>query len=49
MKKAYEKPVLTTEPFDAEDVVTASAPAPQLGAANAFWEVPDIPSDITFN
>ena len=26
MKKTYEKPVLTTEQFDVEDVITASAP-----------------------
>ena len=27
MKKNYERPVLTTEQFDVEDVITASAPA----------------------
>ena len=27
MKKTYEKPELRTEPFDAEDVITASSPA----------------------
>ena len=26
MKKTYEKPELRTEPFDAGDVITASAP-----------------------
>ena len=26
MKKYYEKPVLTTEQFDVDDVITASAP-----------------------
>ena len=26
MKKTYEKPELRTEPFDVEDVITASSP-----------------------
>jgi len=28
MKKTYEKPELRTEPFDAEDVITASSANP---------------------
>ena len=34
MKKSYEKPVLTTEQFDVEDVITASSPdsLPQVGS-----------------
>ncbi len=46
MKKIYEKPVLTTEQFDVDDVITASSPAvePQQPAepspASLNWEVP---------
>ena len=46
MKKIYEKPVLTTEQFDVDDVITASSPAvePQHSAepdpASLNWEVP---------
>ena len=46
MKKIYEKPVLTTEQFDVDDVITASSPAvePQHPAepnpASLNWEVP---------
>lgn len=50
MKKTYEKPVLTTEQFDVEDVITASAPDAQLGTRSANWEIPDIPvGGIQFN
>ena len=46
MKKTYERPVLTTEQFDVEDVITVSAPdAAQLGTRNANWEVPDLGID----
>lgn len=49
MKKTYEKPVLTTEPFDAQDVVTASSPeAAGLGGRNANWEI-ITPPDIQFH
>ena len=46
MKKTYEKPVLTTEQFDVEDVITSSAPAPvvepnhELNPVNTNWEIP---------
>lgn len=52
MKKNYERPILTTEPFDAEDVVTASSPVQptaMLGAGKANWEISDIPVDFDFN
>lgn len=51
MKKTYEKPVLTTEQFDVEDVITASAPdVAQLGTRSANWEIPDIHmGDIQFH
>ena len=49
MKKTYEKPVLTTEQFDAQDVVTASSPAATgLDGRNANWEI-NTPPDIQFN
>ena len=50
MKKTYEKPVLTTEQFDVEDVITASAPAADgLSGRNANWEIPFDPSVVHFN
>ena len=51
MKKTYEKPVLAMEPFDAEDVITASAPeaAAGLGGRNANWEIPVIAVGFDFN
>ncbi len=52
MKKTYEKPVLTTEQFDVDDVITASAPDAQLGMSNSnnHWEVLDIPTgDVQFH
>ena len=49
MKKTYEKPVLTTEQFDVDDVITASAPAvepnPELGTASTNWQVPGLGLD----
>ena len=46
MKKTYEKPVLTTEQFDVDDVITASSPAvepnPELGTASTNWQVPGL-------
>ena len=50
MKKTYEKPVLTTEVFAAEDVITVSSPnaADPYGAGNSFWEIGDIPTDVVF-
>ena len=45
MKKNYEKPVLTTEPFDVEDVITVSdAAGPEqtngLEHGRGIWEIP---------
>ena len=49
MKKTYEKPVLATEQFDVEDVITASSPAVEptqkLDEANTNWEVPGLGID----
>ena len=51
MKKTYEKPVLTTEQFDVDDVITASSPAvePQqpdgLDPAGTNWQVPGLTVD----
>ena len=46
MKKTYEKPVLTTEQFDVDDVITASAPAVEpnreLDPASTNWEIPGL-------
>ena len=39
MKKTYETPVLTTEQFDVEDVITVSA-GPGLDDRRAQWEIP---------
>lgn len=43
MKKNYEKPVLTTEQFDVDDVITASSPAVEphreLDPAGLNWEI----------
>ena len=43
MKKNYEKPVLTTEQFDVDDVITASSPAVEphreLEPAGLNWEI----------
>ena len=45
MKKTYEKPVLTTEEFDVEDVVTASVPGTVgLSGRNGNWDIPFDPS-----
>ncbi len=54
MKKTYEKPVLTMEQFDVQDVVTASAPAGSaggtLGAGSPNWEITGIPTgDVQFH
>ena len=44
MKKTYEKPVLTTEQFDVEDVITASSPVSpiqnKLNQVGDFMENP---------
>ena len=49
MKKTYEKPVLTTEEFDADDVITASSPAASgLGFNGSVWEVGVKPEDGLF-
>ena len=37
MKKTYEKPVLTTEQFDVQDIITVRSGAPVLGAASVSW------------
>ena len=46
MKKTYEKPVLTTEQFDVDDVITASSPAVEpnreLDPAGTNWHVPGL-------
>ena len=52
MKKTYERPVLTAEPFDAKDVINASgsAPAGGLGSTHNNFPVDNIPlGDITIN
>ena len=52
MKNTYEKPVLTTEQFDVEDVITASAPGQVvgLGTTHNNFPVDEIPlGDITIN
>ena len=53
MKKTYEKPVLVTEQFDVEDVITASAPDvpnKHLGATHDYFPVNNIPlGDIQFH
>ena len=50
MKKNYEKPVLTTEQFDVDDVITASAPAVEpnreLDPASTNWEIPGLGLDM---
>lgn len=43
MKKMYEKPVLTTERFDPQTVISASSepvPNPHLNTTNTHWESP---------
>ena len=47
MKKNYETPVLTTEQFDTDDVITASAPnaANGIGTDGSVWEVGVTPED----
>ena len=54
MKKTYERPVLMTEQFDVDDVITASSPAvvvdPTLGSTHNNFPVDNIPlGDIQFN
>ena len=52
MKKTYEKPVLTTEQFDVEDVITVSEPGQMtgLGTAHNNFPVDQIPlGDVTIN
>ena len=51
MKKTYEKPVLTTEQFDTDDFITASAPQTplKLDPTHNSFPVDDIIPDITFN
>lgn len=50
MKKIYEKPVLTTEQIDVDDVITASAPVPAtLTSTGSNWEISNIPKgDVQF-
>ena len=49
MKKTYEKPVLTTEQFDVDDVITASSPAVEptreLDSTGTNWQVPGLTFD----
>ena len=53
MKKTYERPVLTTEQFDVEDVITASAPGQVSGGLTSThdnWGVNEIPlGDVTIH
>ena len=52
MKKTYERPVLMTEQFHVEDVITASSPAtePTLTSTHNNFPVDEIPfGDIQFN
>ena len=53
MKKNYEKPVLTTEQFDVDDVITASSPGQMtgLGSTHNNFPVDNIPlgDDVQFN
>ena len=39
MKKTYETPVLVTEQFDTNDVITVSA-GPGLDGRTGNWEIP---------
>ncbi|MBQ7541190.1 MAG: hypothetical protein IJT44_02750 [Clostridia bacterium] len=41
MKKTYEKPVLTTERFDAEDVIATSG----LATGTGTWETDQVSSE----
>ena len=54
MTKTYERPVLQTKQFDAEDVITTSAVEPAagtLGTTGANWEVTNMPisSEVNFH
>lgn len=53
MKKTYTRPVLVTNPFNADDGITVSAPVieqPALGSTHNSFPVDNIPlGDITFN
>ena len=40
MKKIYEKPVLQTEAFDVDDVITASVPTVNSGAPAMEVQIP---------
>ena len=49
MKKTYEKPVLKTEQFDAQDIITASSldtVDTNSTGTPATWETPQIPFGI---
>ena len=43
MKKSYEKPVLTVEEFDLEDVITESGAAGGVGGKNKNFETEEFP------
>ena len=52
MKKKYQKPVLTTEQFDAQNVITVSEPGQitGLGTTHNNFPVDNIPlGDVTIN
>jgi hypothetical protein len=52
MKKAYERPVLTAEQFDTDDVITVSASVVvehALGTAHNNFPIDHIPVDFDFN
>ena len=52
MKKTYNKPVLTTEQFDVQDIITVSSPGPadtldtvntNSAGSRSTWEVTNLP------
>ena len=49
MKKTYETPVLTTEQFDVDDVITASAPGAgtsrTVDSVGETWQIPGLTVD----
>ena len=54
MKKTYERPVLTTEQFDKDDVITVSSPgggqSAGLGTTTTGWQVDTpVPPDVIIN
>ncbi len=50
MKKTYEKPVLTQEQFDVQDIITTSSldtvNTNRTDAPFTTWEVPNLPLGI---